>query len=413
MPTNKSEIEKELLAPANEISIIKLIDSLINHAYELRTSDIHIDPVENKVIIRFRIDGVMHNVFVLPKEIQSEVITRLKVLSGLRTDEHQIAQDGRFKFIAKDQKDFDVRISIIPTYHEENAVLRLLVEQGQDYNLENLGFSERDLDIVRDAMAKPYGMILTTGPTGSGKTTTLYTILKILNTDETAIITIEDPIEYSLEKIIQIQVNNQSGLSFANGLRSILRQDPNIVMVGEIRDEETAKIATNAALTGHLLLSTLHTNDAATALPRLIDMGVEPFLIVSTVNIIIAQRLVRRICPDCKTEKKYSISALKTLAHHSLSESLTSEFLTGDDKTFFVGKGCKNCNNSGYLGRIPIHEVLEITDAVREAVVSRLGAHEIKEIAKSEGMSTMIEDGFKKATAGSTTIEEILRAIHE
>lgn len=407
MAINKSEIEKELLAPANEISIIKLVDSLIDHAYESRASDIHIDPAGDKVAVRLRIDGVMHSVFVLPKEIQSEVITRLKVLSGLRTDEHQIAQDGRFKFIAKDKKDFDIRISIVPTYYEENAVLRLLVEQGQSYSLDTIGFSERDLNVIKSAMQKPYGMILATGPTGSGKTTALYTILKNLNTDDVAIITIEDPIEYSLEKTNQIQVSNQTGLTFANGLRSILRQDPNIIMVGEIRDEETAKIAVNAALTGHLLLSTLHTNDAPTALPRLIDMGVEPFLIVSTINVVIAQRLVRRICPDCKVEKKYSLSALKTLGAH-----FPPEFLS-DNQSFFVGSGCKTCGNSGYLGRIPIHEVLEITDAVREGVISRLGAQEIKEIAKKEGMTTMFEDGFKKVIAGITTIEEILRVIHE
>lgn len=408
MAIDKAEIEKELSVPASEISIIKLVDSLINHAYESRASDIHIDPAEDKVEIRLRVDGVMHRVFTLPKEIQSEVITRLKVLSGLRTDEHQIAQDGRFKFIAKDGKIFDIRTSIVPTYHEENAVLRLLVEQGDAaFDLEKMGLSERDLRVIKDSITKPYGMILVTGPTGSGKTTTLYTVLRILNTDEVAIITIEDPIEYSLEKTIQIQVNNQTGLTFANGLRSILRQDPNIIMVGEIRDEETAKIAVNAALTGHLLLSTLHTNDASTALPRLIDMSIEPFLIVSTVNIVIAQRLVRKICPDCKTEKKYSISALQ-----ALKGGIPADLLS-ENQNFYIGKGCKTCGNSGYLGRVAIHEVLEITDAVREAVVSRMGALEIKDIAVKEGMTTMLEDGFKKAIQGITTIEEVLRVIHE
>ncbi len=409
MPISKSEIEKELLMPADEIPIIKLVDSLIDHAYESRASDIHIDPDEDMINIRLRIDGVMHKAFILPKEIQSEVITRLKVLSGLRTDEHQIAQDGRFKFKAKDNKEFDIRISIIPTFHDENAVLRLLVEQkDQAFTLENLGFAERDLKIIKQAIAKPYGMILVTGPTGSGKTTTLYTVLKLLNTDETAIITIEDPIEYSLERTIQIQVNNQTGLTFANGLRSILRQDPNTIMVGEIRDEETAKISVNAALTGHLLLSTLHTNDAPTALPRLIDMGVEPFLIISTVNVIIAQRLVRKICLDCKIEKKYPLGAFQAFGSAGVSVNLLNK-----NRIFYFGKGCKNCGNSGYFGRIAIHEVLEVTDAVREAVVSRKGALEIKEIAVENGMTTMLEDGFKKASKGITTIEEILRVIHE
>lgn len=407
MHIDTTEIEKELAVAATEISIIKLVDSLLNYAYESRASDIHIDPAEDKVIVRMRIDGVMHSAFILPKEIQSEVITRLKVLSGLRTDEHQIAQDGRFKFIAKNGIVFDLRVSIVPTYYDENAVLRLLVEQGISLSLEGFGFSERDLRIIKDSIDKPYGMILVTGPTGSGKTTSLYTILKVLNTDEVTIITIEDPIEYSLEKVIQIQVNNQTGLTFANGLRAILRQDPNIIMVGEIRDEETAKIAVNAALTGHLLLSTLHTNDASTALPRLIDMGIEPFLIVSTVNVVVAQRLVRKICSDCKTEKKYSLSALQTF-----SGSISPELLK-DNLTFYTGKGCKTCGNSGYFGRVAIYEVLEVTDAVRESVVSQRGALEIKEIATKEGMTTMLEDGFKKANQGITTIEEILRVIHE
>jgi len=409
MPISKSEIEQELLKPAEEISIIKIIDSVVDFAYESRASDIHIDPAEDKVDIRFRVDGVMRKAFSFPKEIQPEIITRLKVLSGLRTDEHQIPQDGRFKFKAKDGAVFDIRVSIIPTYHEENAVLRLLAEQkGQAFNLETFGFSQRDLNVIKQSIIKPYGMILVTGPTGSGKTTTLYTVLKILNTDEAAIITIEDPIEYSLEKTNQIQVNNQTGLTFANGLRSILRQDPNIIMVGEIRDQETAKIAVNAALTGHLLLSTLHTNDASTALPRLIDMGVEPFLIVSTVNVVIAQRLLRKICPDCKTEKKYPKGAFHAFHFAGVFSGLLSE-----DRVFYAGAGCKACGNSGYLGRIAIYEVLEITEKIREAVVSKAGAPEIKEIARKEGMTTMLEDGFKKVAEGVTTIEEILRVIHE
>lgn len=408
MAIDKSAIEKELAAPANEISIIKLVDSIVDYAYESRASDIHIDPAEKKVDIRIRVDGVMHLAFTLPKEIQSEVITRLKVLSGLRTDEHQIAQDGRFKFTAKNGKIFDIRVSIVPTYHEENVVLRLLAEQeDQIFDLGKMGFSKRDLKVIKDSITKPYGMILLTGPTGSGKTTTLYTILRILNTDDVAIITIEDPIEYSLEKTNQIQVNNQTGLTFANGLRAILRQDPNIIMVGEIRDEETAKIAVNAALTGHLLLSTLHTNDAPTALPRLIDMGIEPFLIVSTINVVVAQRLVRKICLDCKIEKKYSISALQALGGGISAE------LFKEDQVFYAGEGCKTCGNSGYHGRAAIHEVLEITDAIREAVVARMGAVEIKNIAIKEGMTTMLADGFKKAVEGITTIEEILRVIHE
>ena len=272
----KAAVEKELAAKADKISIIRLVDALIIHAFESQASDIHIDPQEDKVRIRLRIDGVLHDAFILPKEIQSEIISRIKVLSGLRTDEHQAAQDGRFKIPVKDIGYIDIRVSIAPTYYGENAVLRILSERTQ-LNLDQLGFSERDLKIVKSAVKKPYGMILATGPTGSGKTTTLYSIIKELNTDEISIITVEDPIEYSIKGIDQIQVNSKTGITFAQGLRSILRQDPNIIMVGEIRDEETAGIAVNAALTGHLMLSTIHTNDAATTLPRLLDMGIEPF----------------------------------------------------------------------------------------------------------------------------------------
>ncbi len=402
------KIEDLVAGPTDEISIINLVYSIINHAYEARASDIHIDPTGNSVEVRFRIDGVLHKVLSLPKEIQPEVISRLKILSELRTDEHQTAQDGRFKFTAKDGEVFDIRISVVPTHDSEDAVLRLLFESKEHrYTLETVGLSERDLKTLKTAIAKPYGMILVTGPTGSGKTTTLYTLLKILNTDEVSIITIEDPIEYSLPKTIQIQVNNQTGLTFANGLRSILRQDPNIIMVGEIRDEETAKIAVNASLTGHLLLSTLHTNDAPTALPRLIDMDVEPFLIVSTVNVVIAQRLVRRICPYCATTKEYPANAIESLLSSMPISALEGKF------TFHVGQGCKTCGGSGYFGRVSIHEVLDMTDKIREAVIARRGAQIIKEIAISEGMTTMLQDGLKKVMEGTTTIEEILRVIHE
>ena len=403
-------IQNELAQPIERISVIRLVDRIIEHSYMARASDIHIDPAEDKVDVRLRIDGVLHNTFVLPKELQDEVVSRIKVISGLRTDEHQAAQDGRFRFKIKDAKiNFDIRVSIAPTFYGENAVLRLLVEHGEVFTLETLGFSSHDLGVIKRAIKKPYGMILATGPTSCGKTTTLYNILKILNTEDVSIITIEDPIEYSVKGIDQIQVNQQTGLTFASGLRSILRQDPNIIMVGEIRDEETAAIAVNAALTGHLLLSTIHTNDAATTLPRLIDMKVEPFLIASTVNIAIGQRLVRKICPKCKTEKKLSLAELQ-----SLSTVIPQEILEKNkNKVFYYGKGCKECGNIGYKGRIGIHEVLEITDAIRDAIMKRFNSEKIKEIAKLEGMITMLEDGFDKALKGITTIEEILRVIHE
>lgn len=403
-----AEIEKMLKDPTGDIPIIELLDGIIGAAYDMRASDIHFDPREKSVAVRFRIDGVLHNMFSIPQILQSEIITRIKVTAGLRTDEHHAAQDGRFR-ITLPKKRFDIRVSIAPTYYGENAVLRLLTEQGQDFSLRDIGFSDRDLETVERAIKKPYGMILATGPTGSGKTTTLYTILKLLNTEGVSIITIEDPIEYSIESIDQIQVNPQTGLTFADGLRSILRQDPNIIMVGEIRDQETANIAVNAALTGHLLLSTLHTNDSATTLPRLIDMKVEPFLIASTVNIAIGQRLVRRICEACKTERKMTdidIKAVQPLLPKSLFEELSA-------KTLYFGKGCEKCSGTGYKGRIGIHEVLEMSEAIREALVKRTSASQIKEIAVQEGMTTMLEDGFQKAIHGITSIEEVLRVTHE
>ena len=410
----KSKIEGEIQKSESEISIIDLVQDLITYCYKSRASDIHIDPEADKILIKARIDGIIYNLFTFPKGIQDEIISRIKILAGLRTDEHYAPQDGRFKFRDLEaEKEFDVRVSIMPTYFGENAVLRLLVSKETSFTLETLGLSERDLKEIKKAIKKPYGMILVTGPTGSGKTTTLYTILKTLNTGMVSIITLEDPIEYSISGITQIQVNPQVGLEFSTGLRAILRQDPDIIMVGEIRDEETANIAVNAALTGHLLLSTLHTNDAATALPRLLEMGVEPFLIASTVNVVIAQRLVRKICENCKEEKKFSTAEILSFLE-SIGLDLTIENIKIAKKSkFYYGKGCEACNNSGYYGRIGIFEVLSVTDKIREAIMKRLNSSEIKSIAINEGMTTMVQDGFNKVLQGLTTIEEILRVIHE
>lgn len=398
---------EEELKKGDKLSIINLVNGLMNRAYTSDASDIHIDPEETRVVVRLRIDGVLHDIFVLPKEIQPEVMTRLKVLSNLRTDEHQAAQDGRFRISVATGESVDIRVSIVPTYYGENAVLRLLVEKAASFTLETIGFSETDFKKVKSAISKPYGMILATGPTGSGKTTTLYAILKILNTREVSVVTIEDPIEYAVSGINQIQANIRTGLTFATGLRSILRQDPNIVMVGEIRDEETAGIAVNAALTGHLLLSTLHTNDAPTTLPRLLDMKVEPFLIASTVNIAIGQRLIRTICLNCKIQKKLSEVELK-----SITDIVPVKLLEGK-LDFYYGKGCAKCDESGYKGRIGVHEVMEINEELREGIMARKNADQIREIAIKNGMTTMLEDGFKKALAGITTIEEVLRVVHE
>ena len=412
----KTKVEDEL-QKGSEISIINLINSLIEHAYDSRASDIHIDPEEKKVRVRLRIDGVLHDSFIFPEEIHSEIITRIKVLSGLRTDEHQAAQDGRFRlnfsaeggsaFGGKNDNIVDVRVSIAPTFYGENTVLRLLAEKTEKFTLDTLGFNKKDKEKILKAIKKPYGMILSTGPTGSGKTTILYTLIKMLNVPEISIITIEDPIEYAIEGIDQIQVNPRTGLTFANGLKSILRQDPNIIMVGEIRDEETAGIAVNAALTGHLLFSTLHTNDAATTLPRLLDMKIEPFLIASTINIAIGQRLVRQICPDCKIKRPITLDEIK-----SLSEILPKDILKNYEE-FYQGTGCDKCDHSGYRGRIGIFEILEVNDDIRDAIVRKANSKEIKEMAVKNGMTTMIEDGLKKALTGITTIEEILRVINE
>lgn len=402
-------IQKELAKPVEEMSIIGLIDALIEYAYRSRASDVHIQPFEDEIKVRLRIDGILHDIFVLPKKIQSEIITRIKVLANLRTDEHQAAQDGRFRVsIKKPEINFDIRVSIIPTYYGENSILRILAEQAQISNLKGLGFKPKDLTKLEQAIKKPYGMILATGPTGCGKTTTLYTILKTLNSRDVSIITIEDPIEYSIEGISQIQANIKTGLTFATGLRSILRQDPNILMVGEIRDQETAGIAVNAALTGHLLLSTLHTNDAATALPRLIDLGIQPFLIASTVNAVVAQRLVRMICQNCRVEKTLSETEAKSLAETLPIATKGRLYIK-----FSVGKGCKKCFQSGYHGRIGIQEVLEINDKIRLMIMKRANASEIQAAAVKMGMTTMFEDGFQKALKGITTLEEILRVIHE
>ncbi|KKT00613.1 MAG: Type II secretion system protein E (GspE) [Candidatus Nomurabacteria bacterium GW2011_GWA2_43_15] len=404
----KSDKVEEELARGADVSIINLIDQLIEKADASRASDIHIDPLIEGVRIRFRIDGVLQDAYLFPKEINNEIISRIKILSKLRSDEHQMTQDGRFRYVLPGENKFiDFRVSIVPTYHGENAVLRLLTDKNEESTLEDLGFSESDRKKIENAIRKTNGMILSTGPTGSGKTTTMYTLIKMLNSPGVSIITIEDPIEYAIDEVEQIQVNSRFGLTFANGLRSILRQDPNIIMVGEIRDAETASIAVNTALTGHLLLSTLHTNDAATTLPRLLDMGIEEYLVASTVSIAIGQRLVRKICKDCK-EKKPMTHGMK----EALAQTPYASLLANNDFVY-KGKGCEECGGSGYRGRICINEVLVADNEIKEAILRRASANEIKKIAVKNGMTTMFEDGFQKVKNGLTTIEEVLRVIHE
>ncbi len=402
-------IDQELqdeLANATEDSIINLVNLFVEHAYHLHASDLHFDPQSGNLRVRMRVDGVLQESHKIPKHLNNAFISRIKILSGLRTDEHQAAQDGRFRYTTRDGINIDVRVSIAPTYHGENAVLRLLVDQQEQFDLASLGFSEKNQEIILNAIRKPYGMILATGPTGSGKTTTLYTILKILNTADVSIVTIEDPVEYAIDGIEQIPVNDRTNLTFSSGLRSILRQDPNIIMVGEIRDKETAGLAVNTALTGHLVLSTLHTNDAATTLPRLLDLKVESYLIASTVNVAIGQRLVRKICDKCKEEYTPTAAELKSIKH------LMPDDLEGNRK-FYRGKGCDACNDSGYLGRVGIHEVMEINKPIREAILDKKSSTVLKEIAVKNGMVTVVEDGLEKAAAGITTIDEVLRTQYD
>ncbi|HEY4503662.1 MAG TPA: GspE/PulE family protein [Candidatus Paceibacterota bacterium] len=365
-------------------TIVELTDSLISYGYHQNASDIHIDPSLEGIIIRFRVDGVLTYADTLSLDMHEELISRIKILSGLRTDIHFIPQDGRFRF-SQGICDCDVRVSIVPTHYGENAVLRLLVGNDDKPNISNLGFSLLDEERILQCMNHHQGMILVTGPTGSGKTSTLYTLIKLLSTGKTSIITLEDPIEYALPGIRQIQIREKHGITFANGLRSIIRQDPDIIMVGEIRDKETAQIAVNISLTGHLLLSTLHTNSALGVIPRLIDMGIDPYLTASTISLVIAERLVRKVCRECK----------------------------GISKKISNGMGCGACGNLGYKGRTVIGETLVIDEEMRKYIMSRLSLGEIARYARAKGMMTMYEDGMEKVEKGITTKEEVLRVLHE
>lgn len=393
------------VANVNNVPMSKIVDLLINFAYQDKASDIHIEPEEKDSLVRFRIDGILHDVLFLPKNLHDQIITRIKILSRLRTDEHLSPQDGKMR-IPLEEEEIDVRVSILPVTEGEKAVLRLLSSKFRKFSLVDLGINEKDLKKITTAYGKSYGMILSTGPTGSGKTTSIYAILKILNTREKNITTIEDPVEYRIKGVNQINVNTKTNLTFANGLRSILRQDPNIIFVGEIRDSETAGIAVNASLTGHLVLSTLHTNDAATALPRLIDMDVEPFLVASTVNVIVAQRLVRKICEMCKGTRVITKEELLK----NLPSDVTQKFM-GEKNSLIIyqGSGCKICHLTGYSGRIGVFEVLEVTKEIRDLITKRKDSDVILQKALEEGMTTMLDDGLEKVTKGLTTIEEVLR----
>jgi len=408
---------KKLKKAAEELPIINIVNKILEHAVYENASDIHMEPAEKEINIRYRIDGILKPVMTLPKETQNGIVARIKILSNLKLDEHMVPQDGRFKIKIQEEK-VAFRVSVLPVYDGEKIVMRLLHEGAKPLDLEQLGFLPKQEALVVDAIKKPHGMILVTGPTGSGKTTTLYSLLGILNQPGVNISTVEDPIEYRIAGVNQSQINPKVGFTFALGLRSLLRQDPNIIMVGEIRDQETAEIAINSAMTGHLVLSTLHTNDAPTTLPRLADMGVPSFLIAYTANIVVAQRLARRICPNCKKEHKLTkteIDELKKFADNNKIDKLFKDNIEGykSNNIFYQGEGCKKCGQTGYKGRLGLYEVMEINNEIIKKINQKGNANEIKEIARKNGMLTMMEDGLIKAKMGQTTISEMLRVSKE
>lgn len=369
----------------------EILDQIFEDALLLKASDIHCEPQEKKVIVRFRIDGILHDAGEIPNEYYGSIVNRLKVQSRLRIDEHFSAQDGAIRYTPKDNaQPVDLRVSIVPTLDGEKIAIRVLSSYVRDLTLGNIGLSKELQEQIIKSANKPFGMILVTGPTGSGKTTTLYSIIKIINTQKINITTIEDPVEYKMAGVNQIQVNPQTNLTFAKGLRAVARQDPNVIFVGEIRDLETADIAVNASLTGHLLFSTFHANNAATAIPRFIDMGIEPFLAGSTIELIIAQRLVRRICDSCKVSDVYSKSKIDKLGTE------VSQYLKGKSFTFYKGKGCESCSHTGFKGRVGIFEFIKISPELQDLIIKRPSTKEVLTLIKSQGFQSMFEDGVKK-----------------
>ncbi len=402
------EINEEELSPekmrqaAEQAPVIKLVNLIISEAVKDGASDIHINPEEKMVRVRYRIDGILREASCLPKNLQAAVISRIKIMSEMNIAIKRSPQDGRFRLKVEGNQ-IDMRVSSFPSVHGENIVMRILDPNSVLIGLEDIGFYPENLATINEIIRKPHGIMLVTGPTGSGKTTTLYSALSSINSIDKNIITLEDPVEYQLEIIRQAQINAKAGLTFASGLRSILRQDPDIVMVGEIRDKETAEIAIQAAMTGHLVFSTLHTNDAPGALTRLVDMGIEPFLISSSVIGILAQRLVRKICPSCKEAYQPTEKMLRELGIQDLSGK----------KMFYRGKGCKNCKNRGYKGRLGIFELLVVNEKIRELVLEKTSADVVRKAAQEAGMKTLRQDGLMKALDGTTSIEEVIRVTME
>ncbi|MBD7967688.1 GspE/PulE family protein [Paenibacillus gallinarum] len=395
LPTQEEFQETEITDEASPI--VRLVNQMIQQAVQLKASDIHMDPSEDYLAIRYRIDGTLRTERQVPKQMQGYITARIKIMAELNIAERRLPQDGRMK-IQLDYRMIDIRVSTLPTMHGEKIVLRLLDQSSGVESLDQLGFSEKNSELFRQMIERPYGILLITGPTGSGKTTTLYSALNHLNKEDVNIITIEDPVEYQLEGINQVNVNSGVGLTFAAGLRSILRQDPNVVMVGEIRDTETAEIAVRASLTGHLVLSTLHTNDAISTIMRLRDMGTEPYLIASSLLGVVAQRLVRKICTECKEVYVPSVQESIILQNHGIK--------TGQ---LYAGKGCGYCNNTGYRGRVAIHEVLKIDDALASLIASSASVEEVRYMAQQKGLVHLMTDGLMKVGSGITTIQEIMR----
>lgn len=403
----------DLAKLAAEVPIVAIVDNTISYAAALDASDIHIEPQADAMLIRFRVDGILREVARLAPEIHAGILARIKIMSGLQIDEHSKPQDGRIKY-KRGNDIFDIRVSVMPTFYGEKVAMRLLTAAIKPLSFTELGMLDDHVKLVEANILKTFGMILSTGPTSSGKTTTQYSMLNVLNRPEVNIVTIEDPIEYELRYVNQTQVNPKAGIDFASGLRAFLRQDPNVIMVGEIRDFETADIATNAALTGHLVLSTLHTNDAPTAIPRLIDIGLPPFLVAATLNMVMAQRLVRKICPDCIESYAPGEELVRLVADQLASSNPVAAKAYKMPELVFRGKGCSSCGGTGYRGRIAIFEIVSVDEALREYIVRKdFTLDGLRQIVWNAGMRTMFEDGMKKAEVGVTTVEEVLRVIRE
>jgi type IV pilus assembly protein PilB len=397
----------DLTKIAQDIPVVQALNTMLEFAIAQRASDVHFEGEEQEFLIRFRVDGILRDVLRLPKQAQAALVARIKILSNLKIDEHRLPQDGRFRYDSLGQQ-IALRVSVIPSFYGENVVLRLLFESERPRTLRELGFSKEQEVVVVAASQKTHGLLLVTGPTGSGKTTTLYSILHLLNEPSVKICTVEDPIEYGIPRLSQIQVNPLTGLDFATGLRSLLRHDPDVIMVGEIRDSETANTAIHAALTGHLVLSTLHTNDAPTAIPRFLDLGSEAFLLGSTLNLVIAQRLVRMLCHECQRPSKPPAAILTEIA------AISGESVRSLKRTTFSGaKGCSACHGSGYQGRIGIYELFEVTERINPLILEKAPIEQIRQAAERDGMVTMFADGLAKAKAGLTTLEELLRVSRE